>query len=155
MCQRASSRPERGALLTVFKEGRASLVAQWVKSLPAVWESRVWSPAWEDPLEKEMATHCSVLAWKISWMEEPGRLTVHEITKCQTWLSNFIFTFTHCNEDIIEQNFCFVSSLSQILISHDFMLWKSKLSPEMFSLKLENIPQSYNCPYCPLIYLCY
>ena len=47
-------------------------------------ETRVQSLGQEGPLEEEMATHCSVLAWKISWMEEPGRLTVHEITKCQT-----------------------------------------------------------------------
>ena len=51
-----------------------SLVAQMVKHLPTIWESRVWSLGQEDPLEKEMATHSSVLAWKISWTEEPGRL---------------------------------------------------------------------------------
>ena len=43
-----------------------------VKSLPAVWETQVRSLAWEDPLEKEMATHSSILSWKIPWMEEPG-----------------------------------------------------------------------------------
>ena len=42
-----------------------SLVAQTVKHLPAVWETRVPSLGWEDPLEKEMATHSSTLAWKI------------------------------------------------------------------------------------------
>ena len=52
----------------------ASLVAQMVKSLPAVWETRVRSLGKEDPLDKEMATHSSILAWKIPWMEEPGRL---------------------------------------------------------------------------------
>jgi len=55
-------------------EGRASLVAQSVKNLPAVQETRVLSLGWEDPLEKEMATHSSILAWKISWREEPGGL---------------------------------------------------------------------------------
>ena len=50
----------------------ASLVAQMIKSLPAVWEIRVWSLGWEDAWEKEMATHFSILAWKIPWMEEPG-----------------------------------------------------------------------------------
>ena len=44
-----------------------------VKRLPAMWETQVQSLGWEDPLEKEMATHSSILAWKISWME-PGRL---------------------------------------------------------------------------------
>ena len=52
----------------------ASLVAQMVKRLPAVQETRVQSLGWEDPLEKEMATHSSILAWKIPWTEEPGRL---------------------------------------------------------------------------------
>ena len=52
----------------------ASLVAQMVKSLPALWESQVRSLGWEDPWEKEMAAHSSTLAWKIPWMVEPGRL---------------------------------------------------------------------------------
>ena len=51
-----------------------SLVAQIVKSLPAMLETWVQSLAWEDPLEKEMATQSSILAWKISWMEELGRI---------------------------------------------------------------------------------
>ena len=53
---------------------RASLVAQLVKNLPAVQGSRVWSLRQEDPLEKEMATHSSIRAWKILWTEEPGGL---------------------------------------------------------------------------------
>ena len=51
-----------------------SLVAQRVKRLPAMWETWVRSLGQEDPLEKEMATHSSTLAWKIPWTEEPGRL---------------------------------------------------------------------------------
>ena len=52
----------------------SSLVAQTVKCLPAMQETRVRSLGWEDPLEKEMATHSSTLAWKIPWTEEPSRL---------------------------------------------------------------------------------
>ena len=52
----------------------ASLVAQTVKCLPTMQETWVQSLGWEDPLEKEMATHSSMLAWKIPWTEEPGRL---------------------------------------------------------------------------------
>ena len=52
----------------------ASLVAQMVKSLPEMRETQVQFLGQEDPLEKEMATHSSILAWKIPWMEEPGRL---------------------------------------------------------------------------------
>ena len=53
---------------------KASLVAQLVKNLPAVQETRVQSLGWEDPLEKETATYSSILAWKIPWTEEPGGL---------------------------------------------------------------------------------
>ena len=52
----------------------ASLVAQRVKCLPAVRETWVQSKGWEDSLVKGMATHASVLAWRIPWTEEPGRL---------------------------------------------------------------------------------
>ena len=51
-----------------------SLVAQTVKCLSAMQETQVRSLGWEDPLEKEMAIHSSTTAWKIQWMEEPGRL---------------------------------------------------------------------------------
>ena len=53
---------------------RASLVAQTVERLPTLRETRVRALGREDPLEKEMATHSSTLAWKIPWTEEPGRL---------------------------------------------------------------------------------
>ena len=53
---------------------RASLVSQRVKNLLAVWEIRVQSLCWEDPLEKGMGTHSSILAWEMSWTEDPGGL---------------------------------------------------------------------------------
>jgi len=53
---------------------RTSQVAQMVKCLPAMWETWVLSLGREDPLEKEMATYSSTLAWKILWTEEPSRL---------------------------------------------------------------------------------
>ena len=63
------------ACLFIFKiHILPSLVAQWVKNLPAMQETWVQSLNWEDPLEKEMATHASTLAWRIPWTEEPGRL---------------------------------------------------------------------------------
>ena len=63
------------------------LFTQMVKSLPAVQETQVRFLGQEDPLEKEMATHTSILAWRILWTEEPGGL-VHGVTKSQTRLSN-------------------------------------------------------------------
>ena len=71
-----------------------SLVAQTVKCLPAVRETRVQSLGWQDPLEKEMAPHSSTLAWKIPWTEEPGRLQSTG-SQIQTRLSDFTFTFFH------------------------------------------------------------
>ena len=52
----------------------ASLVAQTVKNLPEMWETQVQSLGQEDPLEKEMGTHASILAWRILWTEEPEGL---------------------------------------------------------------------------------
>ena len=73
----------------------ASLVAQKVKHLPAVQETRVWSLGWEDPLEKERATRSSTFAWKIPWTEEPGRLQSMGSAKSRTWLSEFTFFLFH------------------------------------------------------------
>ena len=72
----------------------ASLVAQRLKHLPAMWETRVQSLGWEDPLEKEMATHSSTLAWRIPWTEEPGRLQSTGSQRVGTQLSDLTFTFT-------------------------------------------------------------
>ena len=52
----------------------ASLVVQTVKNLPTIWETDNRSLGWEDLLEKGMATHSSILAWEISWTDEPGGL---------------------------------------------------------------------------------
>ena len=57
-----------------------SLVAQIIKHLPALQKTQVQSLGWEDPLEKEMATHSSILAWRIPWTEEPGRLQSTGVT---------------------------------------------------------------------------
>ena len=65
-----------------------SLVAQTVKNLPVMRETRVRSLGGEDPLAKEMATHSSILAWRISWTEEPGRLQSMGLQKSWTQLSN-------------------------------------------------------------------
>ena len=73
----------------------SSLVAQRLKHLPAMQETWVQSLGREDPLEKEMATHSSILAWRIPWTEEPGGL--HRVAKSQTRLSNFTHSLTHSN----------------------------------------------------------
>ena len=82
-----------------------SLVAQRLKRLPPMRETQVRSLGWEDPLEKEMATHSNILAWRIPWMEEPGRLQSMGL-QSQTRLSDFPFTFTFtCQEQLPEACF--------------------------------------------------
>ena len=67
------------------------IVAQMVKRVPAIRETRVRSLGWEDPLEKEMATRSSILAWRIPRTEEPGRL---QSMGSQSWTQLSDFTFT-------------------------------------------------------------
>ena len=69
-------------------------MAQMIMCLPTMQETWVRFLCLEHPLEKEMATHSSTLAWKIPWTEELGKLhTVHGVAKSQTRLSDFTFTF--------------------------------------------------------------
>ena len=74
----------------------ASLMAQWVKDLLAMQETQetqVRSLGQEDPLEEEMATHFSILAWRIPWTEEPGWAAVQRVAKGQTQLSTHTFIY--------------------------------------------------------------
>ena len=61
-------------IASTVQQSELAMVAQRLKRLPVMWETRVQSVGWEDSLEKEMATHSSVLAWRIPWTEEPGWL---------------------------------------------------------------------------------
>ena len=68
-----------------LQDSWTSLVAQTVKNLPVMLETWVQSLGWEDPLERGMGTHASILAWRIPWTEECGRLhTVHKVAESQT-----------------------------------------------------------------------
>ena len=75
------------------------LVAQIINSLPAMWETWVRSLGWEDPLEKEIAIHSSILPWKIPWMKEPGGL---QSVGCQRvrhdWANNTLTIITHLRQ---------------------------------------------------------
>ena len=71
-----------------IKSSGASLVAQMVKNLPAMRETWVRSLGQEDPLEKEMGTHSSILAWRISMDRGAWQATVHRVAKSQTPLSD-------------------------------------------------------------------
>ena len=70
-----------------------SLLAQMVKNLPAMQETQIQSLGWEDSLEKEMATHYSIPAWRIPWTEELGGLQFMGSQRVGNDLENNIFTF--------------------------------------------------------------
>ena len=79
-------------LVVIFIYG-TSLVAQTVKCLRTMRETGVQSLGWEDPLEKEMATHSSTLAWKILWTENPGRLQSMALQRVgHDWETSLHFT---------------------------------------------------------------
>ena len=75
--------------LNILKEKETSLVAQMVKNLPAMQVTRVWSLDWEDLLEKEIATHSSILAWRIPQTEESGMLQFMGLQRVRhDWATN-------------------------------------------------------------------
>ena len=104
----------------------ASLVSQRLNHLPAMQETWVRSLGQEDPLEKEMATHSSILAWRIPWTEEPGGLWSMG-SQSRTRLSNFTFTFT----------FCFIDYVKAFWLCGSQQLWKI--------LKEMGIPDHLTC----------
>ena len=121
----------------------ASLVAQTVKNPLAMLETRVWSPHQEDPLEKEMATHATILAWRIPWTEEPGGLQSRGSQRVEhNWvISTFTFLSSSLDHEWSE-NFkrgplCFTSNL-----------WQSELhfacKPEIAPLSLHRASVSSN-----------
>ena len=106
----------------------ASLMAQRIRNLPAMWETRVWPLSQEDPLEKEMATYSSILAWRISMDRGAWRATAHRVTKSQThWatllsLSIFTLSWTYpCARHSVL--FVLFSCLKKLNV----MLWSSEL----------------------------
>ena len=78
-------------------------MAQLVKYMSAMWETRVQSLGWEDPLEKGKATHSSILVWRIPWI-------VHGIAKSQTRLGNFIYLFIYLGIRITDLLCCRVET---------------------------------------------
>ena len=86
---------------------QASLVVQTAKHLPAMQKTQVWSLSGEDPLEKEIEAHFSILAWEMPWMEEPGRLqSMGWVAKSQTLLSDFTFSFFYAFSSLSTKHWC-------------------------------------------------
>ena len=77
----SGSSPGEGMIGYPLQHSWASRVAQMVKNLPAVWETWVQSLGWEDPVEEGMDTYSSILAWRIPWTEELGRLQSMELQR--------------------------------------------------------------------------
>ena len=75
-------------VVTLKDTPSASPVGQMVKNLPVMLEVWVWPLAWEDPLEKGTATHSSILAWEIPWMEEPGSYSLSSVQFSRSVISN-------------------------------------------------------------------
>ena len=81
-------------------------MAQTVKNLSVMQETRVQSLGWEDPLEKGRAIHSSILAWRIPWIEEPGRLKSRRLSKSQTRLSVTSLQFLESVSLGLKSEFC-------------------------------------------------
>ena len=115
----------------IFEDGhyvlKASLVAQMVKRLPVMWETWVQSLGWEDPLEKEMATHSRTLAWKIPWMEEPGILQSMGLQRVgHDWATSLHFIMSweliH-NSETAEWKVCNILSHPEKLCLYFYQQW--------------------------------
>ena len=100
----------------------ASLIAQLVNHLPTMQETQVRFLRWEDPLEKEMATHSSVLAWRIPWTEEPGRLQSTGSQELDTTQQ-----LNHHHPKVIDNLWCFSICVVGILLFREF---PSDLDPD-------------------------
>ena len=98
----------------------ASLVAQMVKNLLSMQETQVWTLGQEDSLEKEMANHYSILAWRITWTEEPGGLPSMESQRVgHDWATN---THTHTHSTYL------IGLLWRVNESVHIMLWSQCLA---------------------------
>ena len=96
---------------------KASLVAQRLKRLPAMWETRVQSLGQEDLLEEEMATHSSILAWRIPWKKEPGGLQSMGSQRVRHDLANSLHFTYFANKSPSSQGYGFeVKLFSRILL---------------------------------------
>ena len=114
---------------------RLSLVTQMVKNPPAMQETQVWSPSWEDPLEEGIITHFSILAWRIPWTKEPGGLQSMGLQRVwHAWATNTHFGFA-------EQTWSLQKPDSHLTLS---TMWLSLLNmTEMTAHVISSKPHCY------------
>ena len=115
-----------------------------IRNLPALHETRVWSQGWEEPLEKRMANHSSILAWRIPWTEEPGGLQSMGSQRVgHNWVTNtHTHTRTHITEELEMQYLAWESAWG----CWEYGLWTSLYSPCSIS------PVAY--PFCTTVFPC-
>ena len=101
---------------------RASLVAQMVKNPLPVWETWVWFLGWEDPLEEEMATHSSILAWRIPWTREPVRLGWSDFARTHACLCDSLTSFKYYDSSTVWLSFFFRFNLHIAVLSAEMSL---------------------------------
>ena len=103
----------------------ASLVAQMVKNLTAMQESWVWSLGWENPLEEGMATHSSILAWRIPWTEDPGRLQSMGSRRVRhNWTHTHTYTciYVHVSHSWDHTGYEFLAFLFHLAVHYKLLL---------------------------------
>ena len=110
--------------------------AQRLKRLPAVRETRVWSLGWEDPLEKEMVTHSTILAWRIPWTEKPGRL---QSMGSQRVGHDWATSSPSSSPSFITEGLCYLSPPTIILIMTEKQVHFSLNSYYMLPTGLANL----------------
>ena len=121
---------------------QASLVAQRLKCLPAMQETWVRSLGWEDPLEKEMATHSSILAWRIPGTEEPGGLQPTGLQRVgHDWVTSLYFTSLHNIER--KTHFSYREVVYLVVLTNVITVkrWDLELTSEMFRWVWHNLLQ--------------
>ena len=116
------------------------MVAQMVKNLPAMWETWVQSLGWGDPLEKGMATHSSILAWRIPWTEEPGGLQSVGLQRVRhDWATN---TPLYLNSPNMHRKLQWM--LIKLIINQKYMVPKMA-STKIFIATRGQIERDQNC----------
>ena len=122
------------------------LVAQMVKNSPAIWETLVWSLGQEDTLEKGVATHSSILAWRITWTQEPGGLLGLQIIRQNRETNTSTFSIQTTRIAGILLLLLFFNSLScvQLFVSHGLSLPGSSVHGIFQARILEWIPISFS-----------
>jgi len=123
----------------------ASLVALMVKNPPAMWETWARSLGWDDPLEEGIATHSGILAWRIPWTEEPGRLQSMGSQRVR-WLSEIHtlqHTHTHTHTHRVALQYCIVPAMQESELVLRMSDWTELNWTECMSLYFFRFPSHW------------